>query len=172
MKRINTPIKKNDIINIRVGDTLFISGDIFAGRDAALPKLIKAIDSGDASAQGLDLEGGVVFHTAVSGAGVGPTSSNKVEIEGSILRLSELGIKIHMGKGKLKQETAEELYTNNSIFVVIPPVTALLQSKILNKKVIAFPEEGMEALYRLSVIDFPVIVTIANGESLYDRRSL
>ena len=94
---IITPITDDVIAGLHVGDTITISGYIHCGRDAVLPKVINLIDSGSADALGL--KGSVIFHTAVSPAGVGPTSSNKLEIESSIEPLSRYGVKLHLGKG-------------------------------------------------------------------------
>ena len=109
-KQITTPITEEMIADLQVGDTIEISGYILCGRDAVLPKVLKMIDEGTESALGVDLHGQVIFHTAVSPAGVGPTSSNKLEIESSIAPLSVAGIKLHLGKGELHQETIQALY--------------------------------------------------------------
>ena len=89
-KQITTPISEETARDLQVGDTVEISGYILCGRDAVLPKLLKLIDEGGELP--VDLQGQVVFHTAVSPAGVGPTSSNKLEIESSIAPLSAAGI--------------------------------------------------------------------------------
>ncbi|HRU41980.1 MAG TPA: fumarate hydratase C-terminal domain-containing protein, partial [Candidatus Diapherotrites archaeon] len=119
------------------------------------------------SEAGIDLKGSVIFHTAVSPAGVGPTSSNKLEIEGNIPALSKAGVKLHLGKGELSKKTVEELDKYNSVYAVIPPVTALLGSKILEQKPVAFLEEGMEALHLLKVDGFPAIIAAAHGKTIY-----
>ena len=167
MKLIKTPISNEIVESLRVGDRIMISGYIYTGRDAALPKLVKLIDEGRLSEHGIDLRGSVIFHTAVSPAGVGPTSSNKLEIEGNIPVLSKAGVKLHLGKGALKSETVQALGTFGSVYAVMPPVTALLESKTLSRKVAAFPEEGMEALHLLKVVEYPAIIAAAHGESIY-----
>ncbi len=164
--KIQMPIREESIQQLSVGDRLLLSGMLFTGRDAALPKLVALIESGGLEQAGIDLTGSVVFHTAVSPAGVGPTSSNKFDIENSIPALSKAGVKIHLGKGRLSPETLEALKENNSVFAVIPPVTALLESKISERKVVAFPEQGMEALHMLTVKEFPCIIAAANGETI------
>lgn len=166
---IKTPIAKEDISSLNVGDKILISGYIFCGRDAVLPKIQKDFDDGKLEEKGIDLEGSVIFHTAVSPAGIGPTSSNKLEIESSIEPLSKAGVRIHLGKGKLKQETVDAMNENGSIYAVIPPVTALLGERTISKEIAAYPELGMEAFYRLEVRDFPAIVAAAKGKSIYDR---
>jgi len=167
LKSISTPISEDVTGQFVQGEIILLSGWIFTGRDAALPKLVKLIESGGLAAAGIDLQGAVIFHTAVSPAGVGPTSSNKHDIESTIPALSKAGVKIHLGKGKLSAETVEALNEHHSIFAVIPPVTALLESKIIERKVAAFSEEGMEALHLLNVKDFPCIVAAAHGETIY-----
>ncbi|MFA0887474.1 MAG: fumarate hydratase C-terminal domain-containing protein [Synergistales bacterium] len=164
---INTPIEDAIIGKLKVYDKLEITGAIFTGRDAALPRLVKLIESGKLAELGINLQGSVIFHTAVSPAGIGPTSSNKLDIESSIPALSKAGVKIHVGKGSLSPSTVEALRVNNSVFAVNPPVTALLTSTIRSRKVVAFPEEGMEAMHLLQVENFPVIVAIAHGESIF-----
>ena len=167
MKQIQTPISDAVIQDLKVGDRITISGYIFTGRDAVLPKLVSLAEAGSLAENGINLIGGVIFHTAVSPAGVGPTSSNKLEIEGSIPALSKAGIKLHLGKGALKPETVAALDRHGSVYAVIPPVTALLESKIVSRRVAAFPEEGMEALHILEIDGFPAIIAAAHGESIY-----
>lgn len=167
MVRITTPIRKNVIENVKPGDMLYLSGVIYTGRDAVLPMVASLINDGRSSEIGVDLEGSVIFHTAVSPAGVGPTSSNKEEIEENIPILSEAGVKIHLGKGRLKAETIKALDENDSIYAVIPPVTALLEEKTITREVAAFSELGMEAFHRLEVVDFPIIIAAAHGKSIY-----
>lgn len=168
--KIQMPVDDERIRELRVYDMVEIYGPIFTGRDAVLPKVVKCIEEGTCEKRGIFLRGSAVFHTAVSPAGIGPTSSNKLDIEGSIPALSAAGVKMHIGKGSLKRETVEALKKYNSIFLVTPPSTALLTSTMKKKRVVAFPEEGMEALYEVEVEKFPAIVAIAGGVSIYDER--
>lgn len=165
---ITTPITEEIAANLQVGDTVTISGYILCGRDAVLPKVLKIIEEGMVDNLGISLQGQVIFHTAVSPAGVGPTSSNKLEIESSIEPLSKVGIKMHLGKGELHKETIEALDKYNAVYAVIPPVTALLGAKTTEEKVIAFPELGMEALHLIKVDKYPAIIGAAHGRSIYE----
>ncbi len=167
-RQIITPISEETAASLQVGDTIEISGYILCGRDAVLPKVLKLIDEGKTREHGIDLQGQVIFHTAVSPAGVGPTSSNKLEIESSIAPLSAAGVKLHLGKGALHPETIAALERYNAVYAVIPPVTALLGAKTSEIKCIAFPELGMEALYMIKVDRYPAIIGAAHGRSIYD----
>ena len=167
MKYLMTPLSEEDIIGLEVGDTISIDGYIYAGRDAVLPRIIRLGQEGKLEENNINLMGSVIFHTAVSVAGVGPTSSNKIEIESSMESLSKMGVKLHLGKGAISKETIKALADNNSVFAVIPPVSALLGSKTLEQEVVAFPEEGMEAFHRLKVQGYTAIIASAKGKSIY-----
>ena len=116
MKNLTTPLSEEDIAKLEVGDVITISGYIYTGRDAVLPKIVKHAKEGTLTEVNVELQGSVIFHTAVSLAGVGPTSSNKLEIESSFEPLSKAGVKIHLGKGAIKSETVKALAENNAVF--------------------------------------------------------
>ena len=156
MKILEVPIQPSDIDSLSIGEPVLIKGDILAGRDAVLPRLCNLVRKGEVEKLGITLEGGVVFHTAVSPAGIGPTSSNKVEIEGSFETLSQAGIRIHLGKGAISPNTVSMLAREHSCFAVIPPV-----------KVVGFPELGMEALHVLESQGYPAIIAAVNGKSVF-----
>lgn len=163
MMHLTTPITDDDLAKLDVGDQIVISGTIYTGRDAALPQFVDLIKKGDVP---FDTEGMVIMHTAFSEAGIAPTTSNKEEIESTIPFLSENGVKIHIGKGMLSDDTAESLDKNSSIFAITPPVAALLTSKVLEKECVLFEQEGMEAMYRLNVDRIPAIVAIHKGKKI------
>lgn len=163
MKNLQTPITNEKIAELNVGDQITISGFIYTGRDAALPKLVKLIEENNVP---FNLKGSAIMHTAVSDAGIAPTTSNKEEIESTIPKLSESGVKIHIGKGSLSNETVNSLKENNSIFVITPPVAALLTNCVKSRECVAFENEGIEAMYKLKVEKIPGIVTIAHGNKI------
>lgn len=163
MKQITTPVSDEEIQSLNVGDQVSISGIMFTGRDAVLPQLVELIKQNTLD---FSIDGSAIMHTAVSDAGIAPTTSNKEEIQSTIPFLSENGVKIHIGKGMLHDETIMALKENNSIFVVTPPVAALLTSKVLEKECILFQNEGMEAMYKLKVENIPGIVAVSDGKSI------
>ena len=170
MVELTTPLTEKAVAQLNVGDVVSISGYIYCGRDAVLPRICKELEAGTWEKRGIDLQGGVIFHTAVSPAGVGPTSSNKLEIESSFKTLSKLGgIKMHLGKGAIKAETVKALKENNAVFAIIPPVTALLESQTMERECVAWPELGMEALYRIKIKGYQAIIAAAKGKSIYSK---
>lgn len=68
---LTTPLSEKAISQLKVGDVVTITGYIYTGRDAVLPKIVKAAEEGTLDQLGIDLQGSVIFHTAVSPAGVG-----------------------------------------------------------------------------------------------------
>jgi fumarate hydratase subunit beta len=161
MKHLTTPISDKDLSTLKVGDQITISGTMYTGRDAALPQLVELIQKDEVP---FDLNGTAIMHTAFSQAGIAPTTSNKEEIESTIPALSEAGVKVHIGKGMLSDKTIQSLNENNSIFVITPPVAALLTNKVLEKKCVLFENEGMEAMFRLKVEKIPGIVAVQDGK--------
>jgi len=166
-RTIQTPIHLEVSRGLKVGEAFEIHGKILCARDAALTRLVRMFQTGTLGELAAYLEGSVIFHTAVSDAGIGPTSSNKVDIESSIGPLSRAGVRVHLGKGAISPETISQMSSAGSVFAVTPPATALFMDKIVSKRVLAFPEEGMEALFEVEVAGLPGIVAAAQGESIY-----
>lgn len=169
MIRLQTPISAEQIEGLHIGDKFEIHGRVLCGRDAVLPRLVKMIRSGDPRIEEIGLKGSVIFHTAVSPAGIGPTTSNKAEIEESIPELAAAGVRIHLGKGSLSAKTIASLAAHNSVFAVTPPVTALFSHRITTRQVVAFAEEGMEALWAIEVNGLPGIIAAAHGRNIFAR---
>ena len=119
LKEIQTPISDGIVEKLHVGDMVYLSGKILCGRDAVLPRIVRMCKDGTIGSLLSELQGGVIFHTAVSPAGVGPTSSNKLEIESSIGPLSKAGVKLHLGKGAIHAETVKALEEFNAVYAVI-----------------------------------------------------
>lgn len=170
MKKLHTPLSESETADLSSGDKVLISGKIYCGRDAVLPKIAELVRQGKLSDHGIDLKGSVIFHSAVSSAGLGPTSSNKLEIEESIPLLSRAGVKLHLGKGEISQDSVSSLADNNSVFAIIPPISSILTKNILSQRVVEFPELGMEAFYEIEVENYPAIIAAAHNESIYARR--
>lgn len=156
--------------NLKPGDMVQLTGTIYCGRDAVLPRIAKRAKEQTLEKDGIDLKGGVIFHTAVSRAGIAPTTTSKPEIEGSMVPLSESGVRFHIGKGRISQSTIDGLKKSGGYFLVTPPTAALLTACMTSMEVAAYPEEGIEAFYRIEVKDFPAIVAVANGQTVFPEQ--
>lgn len=106
VKKITVPYVGEEL-NLKAGDMVEFTGTIYCGRDAVLPHVVEYAQNGTLAQYDVDLNGAVIFHTAVSCAGIAPTTSSKPEIQGSIVPLSEKGAKFHLGKGLISQEVVE-----------------------------------------------------------------
>ena len=167
MKRLVTPIAEEDTKNLHIGDTVLISGKIYCGRDAVLPRICELVEKEFLGQHGIDLKGSVIFHTAVSPAGICRVTCFCLLIASSLQVLSKAGVKLHLGKGAVSKDPIGMLDEYNAVYAVIPPVTALLKENTLSQRIAAFPELGMEAFYELEVRDFPAIIGAAHNESIY-----
>lgn len=166
MKKITVPFLGEDC-GLKADDLVELSGKIYCGRDAVLPHVVAMAKEGTLGSCGVDLQGAVIFHTAVSCAGIAPTTTSKPEIQGSMVPLSEKGVKFHMGKGLISPETVEGLKRNHAYFLITPPVAALLTAQMGECHAVIHPEFGMEAFYEITVKDFPAIVAAADGETIF-----
>lgn len=166
VKKITVPYVGEEL-NLKAGDMVEFTGTIYCGRDAVLPHVVEYAQNGTLAQYDVDLNGAVIFHTAVSCAGIAPTTSSKPEIQGSIVPLSEKGAKFHLGKGLISQEVVEGLKKNHAYFLVTPPVSALLTAAVSECKAVIHPEFGMEAFYKIQVTDFPAVVAVANGTTIF-----
>jgi fumarate hydratase subunit beta len=170
MVKVETPVSDALITRLKVGDRIEIFGTILLGRDAVLPVLRRRIEEGVVDELICKLRGSIVMHAGFSVAGFGPTTSGKEAIQGSMPALARAGVKIHLGKGSLKEDTIESLNEFNSIFAVTPPVTALMMKAVKSVRVVGFEHEGMEALHEVTVDGLQAIVSIAHGRSIFERR--
>lgn len=167
MTKITVPYK-GEPLHLKAGEMVEFTGTIYCGRDAVLPHVVEYAKNHTIEEKyGVDLKGAVIFHTAVSCAGIAPTTSSKPEIMGSIVPLSEEGALFHLGKGLISDETVEGLKKNNAYFLVTPPVAALLTACMSECKAIIHPEFGMEAFYEIKVKDFPAVIAVADGETIF-----
>lgn len=170
---INTPIKEKDIEELRVGDYVFISGNIYTARDAAHKRLYDAMLNGNDIP--FDLENNIIYYLGptperegqVIGS-AGPTTSSRMDKYTPLLLNNGLGAMI--GKGNRSKEVVESIVENKSVyFAAIGGAGALLSKKITRSSVIAYDDLGTEAIREITLDNFPVIVAIDSmGNNLYE----
>lgn len=170
--RISTPLTHEVIESLRAGDRVLISGVIYTGRDATHRRMFEDMDKDkdkdndkDGSGQlPFELEGQVIYYMGptpprpgkVIGA-AGPTTS--IRMDSFAPRLLDMGLSGMIGKGYRTQPVIESIQKNRAVyFVAIGGAGALASTAIKGSEVYAYPELGPEAVYKLDVVDFPVIV--------------
>lgn len=172
-KYIQTPINKNDIDNLKIGESVFISGTIYVARDAAHKRMQEMLDANQQLP--FDLENNIIYYMGPSPAregrpigSAGPTTSGRMDKYAPALL--DLGLKGMIGKGKRLAEVKEAVIRNKAIyFAAIGGAGALLSKAIIKSETIAFEDLGAEAILKLEVKDFPVIVVMdSKGNDLYE----
>lgn len=170
--KINLPITENDIKNLKAGDVCELTGTIYTGRDQAHKRLMELISANKPLP--IDLLGQTIYYVGpcppkpgeVIGS-CGPTTSYRVD--SFTPTLLDLGLKVMIGKGKRSQAVIDSMKKNGCVyFGATGGAAALIASCVKSCEVVAFEELLSEAIYKLEVVDFPVIVAIDSlGNSLY-----
>ena len=175
--RLRAPLRDEDVVQLRAGDRVLLSGIIYTARDAAHKKLVQALESG--AELPFPLKGAVIYYVGPSPApegrpigSAGPTTSYRMD--SYTPRLHSLGVKATIGKGKRSQEVKDALVRHNAVyFGATGGAGALLSQRIEAAKVIAFEDLGPEAVRELIVRDFPLlVVNDAFGGELYATPNL
>ncbi|MEG6512684.1 Fe-S-containing hydro-lyase [Desulforamulus ruminis] len=172
--RLNTPLTEEVLRNLRIGQQVSIHGVIYTGRDAAHKKLVELMDQGRELP--LDLTGQVIYYVGPSPAppgrvigSAGPTTAGRMDAYAP--RLIERGLKGMIGKGARSQAVIEAMKKHGAVyFAAIGGAAALISKCIQEAEIVAYPELGPEAIYRLVVKDFPaIVVNDAFGGDLYQE---
>ncbi len=171
-KVINTPLTDEVINDLKAGDRVLLSGIIYTGRDAAHKRLAELIENGEGLP--MDIKNQTIYYVGPCPAkpgqvigSAGPTTSGRMDAYAPLLM--EKGLKGMIGKGLRNQQVVESIIKNKAVyFAAIGGAGALLAEAIKDAEVIAFPDLGAEAIYKLRVENFPVTVIIDNeGNDLY-----
>lgn len=172
-KYIQTSMIEKEIENLKIGDSVFISGTIYVARDAAHKRMQEMLDANKELP--FELKNNLIYYMGPSPAregrpigSAGPTTSSRMDKYAPTLL--DLGLKGMIGKGKRSKEVKEAVVRNKAIyFVAIGGAGAILSKAIIKSEIIAFEDLGAEAILKLEVKDFPVIVVMDyKGNDLYE----
>ena len=172
-KYINAPISKNELSGLQAGDYVYISGTIYTARDAAHKRMQEGLDRGEALP--FDIKDNLVYYMGPSPAregrpigSAGPTTSSRMDKYTPVLL--NMGMGGMIGKGKRSKQVLDAIVDNGAVyFAAIGGAGALLSKSIINSEVIAYEDLGTEAIRKLEVKDFPVIVVAdSKGNNLYE----
>ena len=172
-RQIQAPLDPQEIRTMRAGDYVKITGTIYTARDAAHKRMKETLDRGEALP--FSLENNVIYYMGPSPAregrpigSAGPTTASRMDKYAP--ELLDLGLKGMVGKGKRTVQVKEAIVRNGAVyFAAVGGAGALLSKKILSSEVIAYEDLGAEAIRKLEVKDFPVIVVIdSEGNNLYE----
>ena len=172
-KKITTPITSEVTKDLHIGDYVYISGTIYVARDAAHKRMIEALDRNENLP--IDIKDATIYYMGPSPArkgrpigSAGPTTASRMDKYAP--RLLDLGQKAMIGKGKRSKEVIDAIIRNQAVyFAAIGGAGALLSKCITKSEVIGYDDLGAEAIRKLEVKDFPVIVVIdSQGNNLYE----
>lgn len=172
-KYINVPLSDGDAKSLRAGDYVYLTGTIYTARDAAHKRMYEALAQGEILP--MDMQNNVIYYMGPSPAregraigSAGPTTASRMDKYAP--SLLDLGLKGMIGKGKRSQEVKDAIVRNGAVyFAAVGGAGALLSRSIIASEVIAYDDLGTEAIRKLTVKDFPVIVVIdAEGNNLYE----
>ncbi|MGI6698696.1 MAG: Fe-S-containing hydro-lyase [Clostridiales bacterium] len=171
-KIVYTPLTDETVKGLKAGDRVLLNGVIYTGRDAAHKRLVEMMERGEKLP--LELEGQIIYYVGPCPAkpgkvigSAGPTTSGRMDAYAP--RLMEKGLKGMIGKGIRNDKVVDSIIKNNAVyFAAIGGAGALLAESIIKAKVLAFDDLGPEAVYELTVENFPVTVVIdSQGNDLY-----
>ena len=175
-RHIKAPFNEDEVKTLKAGDYVYISGTIYTARDAAHKRMYEALQNGQEVP--MSLKDNAVYYMGPSPAregrpigSAGPTTSSRMDKYAP--RLLDLGLKGMIGKGKRSKEVADAIVRNGAVyFAAVGGAGALLSKSITSSEVIAYDDLGTEAIRRLTVNNFPVIVVIdAQGNNLYETAT-
>lgn len=173
VKHISTPLDNEQIKTLKIGDRVLISGTIFTGRDAAHKNLIVTLQEGKKLP--IDVKNQIIYYVGPCPAkpgqvigSCGPTTSGRMDSYTPILL--DHGLKGMIGKGPRNKEVINAIKKHQAIyFATIGGAAAKIANSVQKAEIVAYPDLGPEAIYRLEIKDFPCIVAIdTEGNDLYE----
>lgn len=172
-RHIMAPLDNETAQMLEAGDYVYITGTIYVARDAAHLRMHEALQEGKELP--MDLMDNIIYYMGPSPAregrpigSAGPTTASRMDKYTP--QLLDLGLKGMIGKGKRTQEVLDAVIRNKAVyFAAVGGAGALLAQRIKKSEVIAYDDLGPEAIRRLEVEDFPVIVVMdSKGNNLYE----
>ena len=170
--KLKTPLTDKDVEKLKIGDKVLLTGVIYTGRDAAHKRLFDLIEAGKELP--IDIRGQVIYYVGPAPAkpgkpigSAGPTTSYRMDAFAP--KLMELGLKGMIGKGNRGTEVVEAMQKHKAVyFGATGGAGALLARSIKKAEVVAYEDLGPEAIQRMEVEDFPVVViNDTKGNDLY-----
>lgn len=172
-KYITAPITSEVAKTLHSGDYVYITGTIYTARDAAHKRMAEALKEGKPLP--IDMKNNVIYYMGPSPAregrpigSAGPTTASRMDKYAP--DLLDLGLTGMIGKGKRSAAVIDAINRNGAVyFAAVGGAGAILSQRIKSSEVIAYDDLGTEAIRKLEVEDFPVIVVIdSEGNNLYE----
>lgn len=175
IKKIQTPLTAEKVLELKAGDTVYITGTIYGARDAAHQRMVETLKKGEKIP--FDIKDAIIYYVGPTPAkpgkpigSAGPTTSGRMD--DLTVPLLDQGLKGMIGKGLRTKMVIEGMKKHKAVyFAAIGGAGALIASTIRKAEVIAYEDLGPEAVQRLEVVDFPAVVVIdCEGNNLYETE--
>lgn len=161
-KHIQAPCLATELLSLNAGDFVLLTGTIYTARDAAHKRLIEGLSAGIEPP--IDLANQIIYYVgpapAKEGHAIGPAGpTTSIRMDPYTVPMLELGVKGFIGKGYRGDEVKQALVSHQAVYLAaIGGAAALLSRQIRSSEVVAYEELGPEAIRRLEVVEFPLIV--------------
>ncbi|MBO4310667.1 MAG: Fe-S-containing hydro-lyase [Lachnospiraceae bacterium] len=171
-KNINVPMNEKEKEELTAGDYVYLTGTIYTARDAAHKRMQEALEKGEKLP--IDIVNQIIYYMGPSPAregkvigSAGPTTAGRMDKYTP--GLLDMGLGGMIGKGKRTQAVMDAIVKNGSVyFAAVGGAGALLSKSIVKSEVVAYDDLGTEAIRKLEVENFPVIVVAdSKGNCLY-----
>lgn len=172
-RHIRVPMNREEAAKLRAGDYVYLTGTVYTARDAAHKRMYEALEAGQPFP--VEIKDNVIYYMGPSPAregkpigSAGPTTSGRMDKYTPALL--DMGLAGMIGKGKRSGEVMDAIARNGAVyFAAVGGAGALLSRSIVSSEVIAYDDLGTEAIRRLEIKDFPVIVVAdPAGGNLYE----
>ncbi|HHY75850.1 MAG TPA: TRZ/ATZ family protein [Firmicutes bacterium] len=159
---------------LKAGTKVLLSGTVYTARDAAHKRMVEALEKGEELP--FPLDGQVIYYAGPCPAppgrvigSLGPTTSGRIDVYAP--RLCAAGLKGMIGKGKRSKAVLRAIAKYGAVyFATIGGAGALLSEAVKEAELVAYPDLGPEAIYRLEIVDFPALIAVdPMGRDMYDR---
>lgn len=180
--KLQLPLSEEQILNLRAGDIVYLSGVIYTGRDAAHQRLVNLLN--EKKPLPIDVNAGAIYYVGPTPAkpgraigSAGPTSSYRMDP--FVEPLLKQGLKVMIGKGPRSEEVKKNLVKYHAVYLsAIGGAAASISESIKKCELVTYEDLGAEAIYRLEVEDFYAVVTydtagndlFADGISKYQKK--
>ena len=172
-QHIKAPMNREDAGKLKAGDYVYITGTIYTARDAAHKRMYEALEKGEALP--MEMKNNIIYYMGPSPAregrpigSAGPTTASRMDkYTPALLDMGLIGM---IGKGKRSDAVREAIVRNGAVyFAAVGGAGALLSKSVKASQIIAYDDLGTEAIRKLEVENFPVIVVIdSEGNNLYE----
>ena len=171
-KQISLPFTEEKVLELQIGDVVYLSGEMYVARDAAHKRMIEALHRKEPLP--IEIQDACIYYMGPSPAregrvigSAGPTTATRMDKYTP--ELLDLGLRAMIGKGRRSKEVMDSIVKNHAVYLAATGgAGALLSKSIKASEIVCYEDLGAEAIRRIRVETFPAIVVVdSSGKCLY-----